>query len=74
MDWQEMIERIDNYAAAHNVPEGITRRIDWWLMDVLRKAEEFDRVARELGLPVKALVVVVPTTPDGWERVSEEQR
>jgi hypothetical protein len=70
--WYEMLQRIDTYAAAHGIGNDVTRKLDWWLMETICKADEYNDLAADLGVPVKVMVIVMPTTPEAWETVSKE--
>jgi hypothetical protein len=67
--WYEILERIDTYAAAHGVGDDMTRKVDFYLMDVILKADQFNDMAADLGVPAKIMIIVMPTTPDAWETV-----
>ncbi len=70
--WYELLQRIDTYAAAHGISADIPRNLDWHLMDAIVKADAFNDLAADLGVPAKLMIVVIPTTPEAWAEVEKE--
>ena len=70
--WYELLQRIDHYSAAHGIAADTLRKLDWHLMDAIVKVDAFNDLAADLGVPVKIMLVVIPTTPEAWEKVEQE--
>lgn len=70
--WYELLKRIDTYAAAHGISPDTPRLLDYHLMDVIVKADTFNDLAADMGIPAKLMIIVMPTTPEAWETVEKE--